>query len=281
MKNTNRIANTLSRWRIRPGSRSFHGAHRITSCWCCYWCAITSSLALFLGFGDGNHSVEKSLRIGAFGLAAVIGALSGLYIRAHEVLSPSAKNIYDSYRALDFTEEEARSFVKFKKLGILDPDWRMAFAESSGDSTSNGASAATMTLSATSLLFSDEVSSQGCDYFIVDDNSTLATIKADFEQVNDKGWNNLLKNVLTLYMAENDQKIALKFLIAQICQNMSIDCSTVKSLNQTSTLAQFESTFNQAGEKWSAIFAASDVFEDGASRQKLLYLFLQTSCNEK
>ena len=72
-----------------------------------------SSLAIFLGFGDGEHSQIKSLRIGAFGILAALSALLGVYIRANGLLSPSLESLKADYVALGYSEKEALEFIKF------------------------------------------------------------------------------------------------------------------------------------------------------------------------
>jgi hypothetical protein len=57
--------------------------------------AVGVALAALLGLNDRHFSVAKGLRIGSFGLAVTIAALSGIYIRDHGLLSPSTEDRFD------------------------------------------------------------------------------------------------------------------------------------------------------------------------------------------
>jgi hypothetical protein len=56
----------------------------------------------------------KSIRIGSFGLFAVIGVILGLYIRAHDPLAPSLLDKKNEFIKLGFTEEQAKAFIMKK-----------------------------------------------------------------------------------------------------------------------------------------------------------------------
>lgn len=50
--------------------------------------AVGAALAVLLGLNDRHFSVAKAMRIGSFGLAAVIATPTGIAIRAHDLLAP-------------------------------------------------------------------------------------------------------------------------------------------------------------------------------------------------
>ena len=50
--------------------------------------AVGVGLAALLGLNDKHFSTAKGLRIGSFGLAVAVSALSGIYVRDHGLLSP-------------------------------------------------------------------------------------------------------------------------------------------------------------------------------------------------
>ncbi|MEE4300909.1 MAG: hypothetical protein V2J24_15830, partial [Pseudomonadales bacterium] len=50
--------------------------------------AVGGALAALLGLNDAHFSTAKGLRIGAFGLAVVLAAPTGIYVRAHGLLGP-------------------------------------------------------------------------------------------------------------------------------------------------------------------------------------------------
>lgn len=87
--------------------------------------AVGAALAALLGLNDRHFSTAKGVRIGCFGLAVLVAALSGIYIRDHKLLAPmlpseqgdqvqklslvEKKSLYSS---LGFTPEETKSFLK-------------------------------------------------------------------------------------------------------------------------------------------------------------------------
>jgi len=50
--------------------------------------AVGAALAALLGVNDRHFSTAKALRIGAFGIAVIIAAPTGIYVRDHELLAP-------------------------------------------------------------------------------------------------------------------------------------------------------------------------------------------------
>lgn len=67
--------------------------------------AVGLGLAALLGLNDRHFSNAKGLRIGAFGLAVTVSALSGIYVREHQVLvkgiDTRAKELRDVLPTLD------------------------------------------------------------------------------------------------------------------------------------------------------------------------------------
>lgn len=72
---------------------------------------LSSLLALFLGLNEKYIDTLKSLRIGSFGLAAVLGIMLGLYLRANDPFAPSLKAQMDQYLEIGYDENEARGFI--------------------------------------------------------------------------------------------------------------------------------------------------------------------------
>jgi hypothetical protein len=73
--------------------------------------ALTGLLALLLGLDEKYIDPLKSIRIGSFGLSAVIGIMIGLYIRASNPFAPSMNDQLRSYVEIGYTEQEARAFI--------------------------------------------------------------------------------------------------------------------------------------------------------------------------
>lgn len=72
---------------------------------------LSSLLALFLGLNEKFLDPLKSIRIGAFGFAAVAGIIMGFYIRANDPFSPTLLDKKEEYKALGYSDAEARAFV--------------------------------------------------------------------------------------------------------------------------------------------------------------------------
>jgi uncharacterized membrane protein (Fun14 family) len=94
--------------------------------------AMTALLGTFLGFDKRNfsgvsaedYSKEKentlftSLRAGWFGFAVVAGILSGMFIRTHEVFTPSVEKSIKQWTDAGYDAAYARKLVTFQRLAI-------------------------------------------------------------------------------------------------------------------------------------------------------------------
>jgi len=72
---------------------------------------LSSLLAIFLGLNERYLDPLKSLRIGAFGLFAVVGILIGIYMRANDPFAPTLLDEKNEYVAIGYSDEEARAFI--------------------------------------------------------------------------------------------------------------------------------------------------------------------------
>ena len=80
---------------------------------------LTTLLAAILGLNDAYFSNAKAVRVGSFGFACVIGAYMGLFVRTHNLLSPSLITLKDNYIAAGFSEEQALNFIAQKEFGMF------------------------------------------------------------------------------------------------------------------------------------------------------------------
>lgn len=133
--------------------------------------ALASILAVLLGLNDAQFSDAKAIRIGSFGFACVLGAFLGIFIRAHNFLSPSPADLLKTYKVLGYEKEQVLDFIAYKEFGILDEKWKMADTQivaSAGSSDDEGSSTkTTITGSLTrsshaSVLFSADVNLSSC-----------------------------------------------------------------------------------------------------------------------
>ena len=84
--------------------------------------ALGTGLAALLGLNDAQFSGPKGLRIGALGIALLVGAAGGLYVRTHALLSPSLKEQRDEYIALGYSQTDALRLLEGRIIGAV-PAW--------------------------------------------------------------------------------------------------------------------------------------------------------------
>jgi hypothetical protein len=194
--------------------------------------ALTAILAAILGLNDKNFNNAKAVRIGAFGFFCVIGAYFGLFVRSHNLLSPSLVGMKEEYLAVGYTEQQALNFITQKAFGTaLYPG-----TSSSSDGIDNvDVTSAIAVIDSSvikqhsSLLFSAPVELSGCDELeYTDDSLPLEEIVNNFELTGGV-W-----ETLGLHVAENviedRQKSILLSVKDSACQVNNVDedsCSTI------------------------------------------------------
>jgi len=82
--------------------------------------SLTGLLAVLLGLNEQYLDPLKSMRIGSFGFAAVVGIIAGLHIRANDSFAPTMREKMDYYLEIGYSAEEARGFIT--KSIEADPD---------------------------------------------------------------------------------------------------------------------------------------------------------------
>lgn len=171
--------------------------------------ALTTLLGGILGLNDSLFNNAKALRIGAFGIACVVGAWTGIYVRSHNLLAPTPEQIKQKYMAAGFSESQALEFVAMKEFGVsLSAGASNATSVTSSPSvlssgnmknkatsptnsepqqsvakkTTSDSIAATVFKQHNSLLFSAKVDVTGCDELMFTDHSLpLDEILNNFE----------------------------------------------------------------------------------------------------
>ena len=78
---------------------------------------LTAILTAILGVNDNYFNKTKAARIGAFGFACFIGAYISMFIRAHNLMSPSIITLKNQYIEAGFNEEQALAFIAQQRLG--------------------------------------------------------------------------------------------------------------------------------------------------------------------
>lgn len=83
--------------------------------------AIGAALAALLGLNDRHFSLAKGVRIGVFGIFAVLGAPAGLYLKNHSVFAPSLEERKANFVALGYSECQALDLLAGKSLQTYPP----------------------------------------------------------------------------------------------------------------------------------------------------------------
>ena len=90
--------------------------------------ALAAGMVTLLGFsrstkdGDTSSSEGSVIRLGGFGIACTAAVLFGVFIRAHNWISPSIAQQVDEVRKAGYSEDEARRWVAYKNVGtVLEP----------------------------------------------------------------------------------------------------------------------------------------------------------------
>ena len=60
----------------------------------------------------------KGVRIGAFGLATVLGVAAGLYARNHDLFTPPVKDQIVRWQEAGYSRDEAKQFVALQRFGL-------------------------------------------------------------------------------------------------------------------------------------------------------------------
>jgi hypothetical protein len=125
--------------------------------------ALASGMVTLLGFvqvkDESAARAEGSVvRLGGFGVACTAAILLGLYVRTHNLASPSIADQVAEVQKAGYSGEQARRWVAYKNVGaVLDPG---SASESNGHATPARGTEAV----AGSVLFSGEDSGE-CQHF--------------------------------------------------------------------------------------------------------------------
>jgi len=198
---------------------------------------LSSLLAVFLGLNEKLLDPLKSLRIGAFGLFAVVGILIGLYMRANDPFTPTLLEKKNEYVALGYSEAEARNFI----TGAILADTGKARREAN-------------------VLYSSSVDISSCDvlYYASADQPVEELVNT-FKEAGGT-WEELAD----AYQADFSSNIVGKALIAMrdsFCglteakEVKMINLEEISKLNEGSTLEQIETVLvsDASGENWKSI----------------------------
>lgn len=265
--------------------------------------ALTGMLAGILGLNDGNFGNAKAVRIGGFGFACVLTALFGLFVRSHNLMSPSLLSLKQQYVELGFSEAQALDFVAQKEFGVSlaafnpqpppgDPAV-VEGAEGAGSSApvvvaavapASPSLAEQIHKQHSSLLFSAPVDLSSCDELEgTDETLALDDIIGNFELTGEM-WETAAL-VATEQIAPAQQKAVMLATKAIICSSGEIDdaaCERLKPLVEADSHSGYQllsDAFKVEGEDWQQLLQAVELRElSEADKQQTLFLMANTLC---
>ncbi|KZN59734.1 hypothetical protein [Pseudoalteromonas luteoviolacea] len=223
--------------------------------------ALTTILAAILGLNDRHFNDAKAVRIGAFGVACVLGAYLGIYVRSHNLLAPSLKDLKGQYMAVGYTEQQALQLLTLKEFGLnlsqVSPE---SYPQKTDSEPLQGneiplvhdAQVARMNNQHSSLLFSAAVEVSGCDELAyTDETLALDEVLNNFELTGGV-WAQLAENVSSVYTT-NEQKGVLLATRDALCMSRdSIEhCPDGVTWSQLSSLSSAQT---KLGPNWQPIF---------------------------
>ena len=218
--------------------------------------ALATSLALILGISGESFTNDKAVRIGSFGLACVLAAVFGTYLRAHQHLGPSIEDQYRQYIAVGFSEEESREFIKFTELGIANPEWTVATQYVDPEYASEAPAASLAQLTKTAVLYSTEIESGTCSTLL--EENDLETLEFQFE-FQGGVWSSMLNRANENFSDDAVRREVLLAMRNGICDPDSEEavefenCDAVSHVNATLSPQDARNAFTSAGHPWSRI----------------------------
>lgn len=248
---------------------------------------LSSLLVVLLGLKENYLNAVKSIRIGAFGLFCVVGILMGMYIRSYNALAPSLQSLYNEYRAMGFSEKEARDFIAYQEFDLTPAEWTKKTVTDSAsedmvsEETGGGKIIAPAENIASkkrqSVLYSSEVDAGQC-YILESSNSSMSfsDIQMNFE-VAGGTWKELA-NDLDPSLPDNVKSSALLLLRDIFCasgnsEKVKVKCENFQDISSNSSLADIKKALSASGDIWNKIVAGIDKKID-TKYQKQLYLSL-------
>jgi hypothetical protein len=99
--------------------------------------ALTSLLAAFFGLRDKKSDDQsKPIIICYFGASCFIFIMLGIYIRTHQLLSPSLASQTEKLKEVGFNQNEIKQILLAKEFGLMVSDWKFsAEAKDKSDKT--------------------------------------------------------------------------------------------------------------------------------------------------
>jgi hypothetical protein len=263
--------------------------------------ALVAILSAVLGLNDSQFTHAKAVRIGSFGLACVLGAYIGLYVRSHNLLSPSLASLKAQYLEIGYSEKQALQFITYKEFGFFDgPPVSQPKPDNDGDESSAGSAPAvsagaqpvTIQLPASSavamqhssLLFSAAVDLSGCEELAFTDESLpLEEILNNFELTGDY-WETLAMEV-SGKIAPDYQSLVLLAAKESVCVSpedsagQQQDCDALSASSSLDGFSQLNSVPYHS-ELWRNLLADVGKIEmPDTQKNQAVVIFKQALCS--
>ncbi|VAW87964.1 hypothetical protein MNBD_GAMMA17-1208 [hydrothermal vent metagenome] len=259
--------------------------------------ALTAVLAAILGLNDKHFTNAKAVRIGSFGLACVVGAYAGLYVRSHNLLSPSPETMKAQYIQLGFSEAQALELILYKEFGATASDKTPPINNNANtlNSTASNNLLTEITLPTNlsekntqqhnSLLFSANVNISGCDEL----SDTDASLDSKEVINNFKLTGGIWQHIANQVSIEVNIKSHAPVLLATkdaMCNRQGIaitqaDCGATDLLDPTESYQQVQTRLSNRAEVWKEL--ASKINQISAPDQEkshALILIKNTICHD-
>ncbi|MGI9272217.1 MAG: hypothetical protein ACR2QT_10610 [Woeseiaceae bacterium] len=91
--------------------------------------AVGAALAALLGLNDRHFSLNKGIRIGTFGVFAILGAGAGIHMKTHNVFAPSLSDQKEAIMEAGYSECQALDQLAGLSLRLTPPDADVNLAE--------------------------------------------------------------------------------------------------------------------------------------------------------
>lgn len=220
---------------------------------------LTAVLAGLLGLNNKHFNDAKAVRIGSFGFACVIGAYLGIYVRSHDLLSPSLESMKTEYLQLGYSEQEALQLLRIKMnmLEVPNADIEIAkdaaIAQTAGETSSEKTALLTsnpVAMQHSSLLFGANVDLAGCEELAFTDATLpLDEVINNFELTGGL-WHSFSSFILK-ELEESHQMEALLTVKNTVCleMNQQISNQDCRTLGEIESISDYNELFSSSHEK--------------------------------
>jgi len=235
---------------------------------------ISSLLAVLLGLNERFLGPAKSIRIGSFGLFAVVGILAGMYIRANNPLSPSLQDLKKEYTDLGYTQDEALDFITYLEFELKPEEWEGRISDS-----------ATAPKRRANQLYSANVPLDRCRYIeSADETMAYPDILNSFTRAG-----GIWEEFTTAFNPDTPDDVKTGALLAMrdsFCgygdtgvKSVS-GCDGLANVSSIESLEEIKQKLINSGETWGKIISNLEERVDKEYQREILISFTNILCHE-